>query len=367
MRKLDKLIVTELLLPWAFGVAIFTVLILAGTYLFKITDYIVQGIPPMTVGELSMLLLPGIMAKTFPMAMLLATLLGFGRLSGDSEVVALRASGVGLFRIMAPVLWMSIAVAFTAFCFNEFIVPRAALRASELQSEITKELKQTSARPTFYAQTEGTKLIALIAAADFSLASRKLRDASIVLFDKSGNQTMVILAEELYYSGEKDWKLTRATLLGADGVYYAHIESGWPKGIQKMEFTPEDILAQTVKDLDSFSMPQILERIAAARANPTFEKGQIANLEFGYWNKIALPLAAIVFALVGAPLGIRNHRTGSATGFWQSVVIIFAYMMLSSVMATSAIKGNLAPAAASFTPIAIGLVFAAYMMYKKNN
>ncbi|MFN8218578.1 MAG: hypothetical protein U0S12_00390 [Fimbriimonadales bacterium] len=70
MKRLDRLIVGELAGPWVFGVGIFTVLIMAGTYLFKITDYIVQGISPATVLQLSVVLLPAIMVKTFAMAML---------------------------------------------------------------------------------------------------------------------------------------------------------------------------------------------------------------------------------------------------------------------------------------------------------
>ena len=61
MKRLDKLVLGELAGPWAFGVAIFTVLIMAGTYLFKMTDYVVQGIPVLTIMKLSFLLLPGVM------------------------------------------------------------------------------------------------------------------------------------------------------------------------------------------------------------------------------------------------------------------------------------------------------------------
>jgi lipopolysaccharide export system permease protein len=69
---------------------------------------------------------------------------------------------------------------------------------------------------------------------------------------------------------------------------------------------------------------------------------------------------------VGAPLGIRNHRTGAASGFWVSVIIIFAYMMTVNFMAQFALGGKIPPSVASFTPIVIGMIFAAYTIHRKN-
>ena len=143
MKRLDKLILQELFGPWIFGVAIFTVIIMAGTYLFKVTEYIVQGVSFTTVTELMFLTLPGIMAKTFPMAVLLSVLLAFGRLSGDSEIVAVRACGTSITRIMAPVAGFGLAVALLAFGVNELWVPGASFQASQIQIQIAKQLKGT--------------------------------------------------------------------------------------------------------------------------------------------------------------------------------------------------------------------------------
>ncbi|MCH8980291.1 MAG: LptF/LptG family permease, partial [Armatimonadetes bacterium] len=84
------------------------------------------------------------------------------------------------------------------------------------------------------------------------------------------------------------------------------------------------------------------------------------------WNKLALPLAALVFGLVGAPLGIRNHRAGTATGFALSVVIIFGYMMLANAMSIMAQGGRMPAFIASFTPIVIGLVVAMVLIQRRN-
>ncbi len=92
LRVIDRLILQELIGPFMFGVLLFTILFFAGGSLFQLTEYVVRGASLWTVGQMVLLSLPQIMVKTFPMAMLLSSLLSFGRLSGESEIVALYAA-----------------------------------------------------------------------------------------------------------------------------------------------------------------------------------------------------------------------------------------------------------------------------------
>ncbi len=348
-------------------------LILAGTYLLKITDFIVSGVSVGMVIQFSMLLLPGVLAKTFPMAILLATLLAFGRLSGDSEIVALRAAGASIGRMMAPVGVFAFFVAALAFGLNELVVPRAAVRKTELEGEIAKTLERIQGKPTFYPVYEAGQLMALVTAQQFNFAQGTLRGAVVTSYDKSEKPTYTLYAQELVFQpgnegGIKDWRIRGgATLQSVDGrTHIALLGDAWPGIMNRLDATPLDILSQTQKDPDLQSMSQLEIQIDRARKNPKIEKAQIANLEYIYYNKIALPLAALVYALVGAPLGIRNHRTAAASGFWISVIIIFGYMMLANFMAVYA-QGGVIPAwLASFTPIAIGLVVAAIAIHRKN-
>ncbi len=368
MKRVDRLVIQEILGPWLFGVAIFTVLIMAGTYLFKITEYTVKGVALTTIFELTALLLPGILAKTFPMAVLLATLLGFGRLSSDSEVVALRAAGTSLVRLMMPVAAFGFAISALAFAFNETLVPAAALRASTLQNEITTKIAGSSLQPTYYPVSENGKLLAIVVARDFNIAQRRLTEATVVSYDSEGHAGYMLQADRLQYHDDQDWRIDGAArLLSMDGRSFVIIKDGaWPRSMPKLEVKPADIVAKNLKDLDSLSMSDMAERIRVARANPKIERSQIANLEYGYWNKISLPLAGLIYALVGAPLGIRNHRTGAAAGFWISVIIIFGYLMLANFMAIYAQGGVIPAYVASFLPLVIGLAVAAVTITKKN-
>lgn len=368
MRRIDRLILGELLGPWGFGAAIFTVLIMAGSYLFKITDYVAQGISMATVLELTLLLLPGVMAKTFSMATLLATLLAFGRLSSDSEIVALRAAGASLGRIMMPVAVFGLVVSVLTFWFNETLVPGAAMRASAVQIDVSRQLKGISLRPIGQPVYERGELRAMVVARDFSLGSRTLRGAAIITYDEQGKEAFVLFANELEYRETDDWRIRGGgSLQSADGRTYVILEGDvWPEQVEKLSLTFEDLITGLLKDLDSMSMKQMRQQIVRARENTRIKPSQIANLEYGYYNKISLPLAAMIFGLVGAPLGIRNHRTGAAAGFWTSIMIIFGYMLLTNFMAVYAQGGVIPSYAASVTPLLIGLVFAIVTIHRKN-
>jgi lipopolysaccharide export system permease protein len=367
MKRLDKLVYTELAMPWLFGVAIFTTLIVAGTYLFKLTDYLASGIPLMTVVELSILLIPGVMVKTFPMAMLLACLLGFGRLSSDSEIVAVRAAGVSLGRVMVPVGILGFAVAMLSLVVNEGVVPWAAFRGTAITEGIEKKLRGGSGDPVFRAvyNPKSGELIAMVMARDFNLAERSLRDAWLIGYGKDKTPQILLHAESFQFQSEDDWQIRNGKIFSYDLSTVSQVNGIWPRSVP----TPpkiEDIAAARLKDLDSFSIPQMQERIKIAKANPTFSPEQIRNLEYGLHNKVALPLAAIIFGLVGAPLGIRNHRTGAASGFWLSVLIIFGYMMLTRFMSIWALSGAIPAWVASYAPLGIGMLAAMYTIWRKN-
>ncbi len=368
MKKIDRLIIGELLGPWIFGVAIFTVLISAGQFLFQITQYLASGAEIVQTLKLLTLLMPGVIAKTFSMAVLLSTLLAFGRLSGDSEIVALRAGGVSLDRIMAPVAAFGVVVFFLALAFNELIVPAATMNAIETRMAIDADVKGRKDQGTSRSIYEEGKLKTMLMATDFNMSKRSLSGVVITVFDKDGKPEVFFWADEMVYTSDSDWSLPKGGhgIFAESGIRISTTGDVFPSEVPNPDVTPEDLVTQALKDLDALSMGQMKNQIDRERARPDFDEKQVANLEFGLWNKIALPLAALVFGLLGAPLGIRNHRAGTATGFALSVVIIFGYMMLANAMSIMAQGGRIPAYMASFAPILVGLCVALALIRRRN-
>jgi lipopolysaccharide export system permease protein len=370
MKRLDRLVIRELFGPFGMGLGLFGTLLFASAMLNRVTEWIVQGIAPARVLEMSLLLSPAILVKSGSMACLLAALLAFGRLSNDSEIVAIRAAGASLYRVMWPVLIFSSLAAAAMFTINETFVPWASDRANALSQEVKRQMDGSgTGRNIIRSVKMQNGSIAMLSALDFSLVNQTLHKASLVIYSNDQEPAWWLQADEMQYFDEKDWRISgKALLISADGSNKLIIEEGaWPTQIDSLTIKPRNLLAGFVSDLDVFSMKQISEEISIMRAEPTPNYKQLANLEFGYWNKLALPMSTIIFALLGAPLGIRNQRTGMGAGFALSIVVTFGYIMIANWLAVYAKGGAIPPYVASFTPVVIGGIAAFIAMWRKNN
>jgi lipopolysaccharide export system permease protein len=378
MKKVDRLILGEIIGPWIFGVAIFTVLIMAGSFLYTFTRFLSMGVPAWLVIKLTMLLLPGILAKTFSMAMLLGTLLSFGRLSGDSEIVALRAGGVSIIRIIMPVAAFGLGVSLLTYFVTDYVVPAASLQASAMRDTVEKSIDSTKTRDTSAPFYDKGVLVAYLVAKDFNLGDRTLSGVKIFKFDKEGKTESIFEVKKLKFEDLEKWQAYgegQLTFIAEDTdleirkvagklTYY---DGAWPEGIPKPPDSPEDMSAANQNDLDVYSSRDIQRILKKQREADTISPAQKINLEFGFWNKFSVPFAALIFGLVGAPLGIRNHRTGTATGFALSIGIIFGYMMITNTLSIAAQGGAMPVWLASFGPIVVGGIVAIELIRRKNS
>lgn len=377
MKRLDKLILKEIIGPWLFGVALFGSLLFAGTYLGRVADYVAKGVPGSMIGQFAILILPAILVQTFAMSMLLASLLSFGRLSSDSEIVAVRAAGVSLFRIIAPVSGFALTVALVSFVTNETIVPAAAKRSTSLLSEIARTLDSTNFRATSYPIREDGKLKGMVVAKDFVPSLGELRGATVIAYDKDGKPAGYLYANNLQFDPElfesgSGWRIRGgAVMLKADGSERIEIlDEAWPQGFLQPNFSADALLNKALDKFETLSMRELKEVIEREKsADPdarTLKVKDLRNYEYGYWNKIALPLAALIFGTLGAALGIRNHRTGTAAGFALAVGIIFGYFTIANFMNVWALNGAIPPYVASFSPVAIGFIASVIIIWRRN-
>lgn len=368
MRLIDRLVLRELIGPWAFGVGLFTTLLMAGTFLGRLTGYVVDGVPLSVIGQAFLLLLPALLAKTFAMAILLAALLGFGRLSSDSEFVALRAGGASIPRIVLPVAGFGLFVAVLTFAFNETVVPNATRQSLRLAAEIAKNKAPSSAMPLSRTEIKNGKLRLGIVAKNVRPTDQTLQGVTVVAYDDSGQESMVMLAPELRFTSTETWEMNGgATLISPDGRQVTRVEGRiWPQQVATIQKSFGDLIKERNDDFDAQSMRELAARIAEMKREGSQTKAQIANYEYGYWNKLSVPLAAIVFGTLGAVLGIRSHRTGTAAGFALAVAIIFGYMTLVNFMAVWAQGGAIPSWAASFAPLVIGSLACGVIMWRRN-
>ena len=139
---LDRWLLSELLGPLLFGIAAFTAVSLSVGVVFELVRRIAEsGLPVLTAVQILVLRLPGFLVLAFPMATLMASLLAYSRLSGSCELTALRSLGVRTWRMVLSALLLSLFMSVLTFAFNDWIVPRTNLLATQtLESALGKAL-----------------------------------------------------------------------------------------------------------------------------------------------------------------------------------------------------------------------------------
>lgn len=366
MRVIDRLILQELIGPFAFGVLLFTVLFFAGGSLFQLTEYVVRGASLWTVGRMVLLSLPQIMVKTFPMAMLLSSLLSFGRLSSESEIVALYAAGYSLWRIVTPVLAMGAVVSLSAMAFNELVVPPATAEMWRLRTAVLRQIGERAQPVTQTVMREGKVETVITAQGGVDLQAGILYDVTAVQFaraSQSWHPVLIIYARRAKWLGGREWDLYDGYWMTGDGRIRAEFTRTTTRvlrgGIRK---SLREIETDLVPDPDSRSFRQTLERIRRyQRAGEDTRQMQVE-----LYNKISLPLASLIFGCVGAPLGIRRQRSTAAAGFALSIVIIFLYWAMAQYLFILGRGGSVPPLVASFLPDALGAVAGIVILWRRS-
>ncbi len=148
MRVLSRYLLRQLVLPFLFGLAALTGIMLLNVISRKFGELIGKGLPWGVIGEVLLLSLPFIVAMTLPLAVLAAVLYAFSQLAADNEVTAMRAGGVSLSQILRPVLAWAAVMAVLTFLFIDQVLPRSNARLRNLTFDIGRK------RPTFALQEQ---------------------------------------------------------------------------------------------------------------------------------------------------------------------------------------------------------------------
>ena len=149
---MDRYIASELLAPFLFGVGAFSSVGVAVGILFELVRKIVEsGLPIAIASQVFLLNLPAFIVLAFPMSTLLSALMTYSRLSSDSELIALRSSGVSVYRLAIPAVVLSFIVTGITFFFNEQLVPIANYQATQtLQSALKQDKPILQEQNIFY-------------------------------------------------------------------------------------------------------------------------------------------------------------------------------------------------------------------------
>jgi LPS export ABC transporter permease LptG/LPS export ABC transporter permease LptF len=354
MRIIDRYLVREILLPFLLVLTGLTFALLIPPILQQGEPLIAKGVHWNIVIRVLLTLVPQALGITIPMALLLGILIGFGRVSADREFVALQACGVSVFRILRPLVLVAVAATAVTAYVMIVLLPNANQRFREITFNVVASSSEGDVKPRVFFTTFTNRVIYV---RDVPQAGG-WRD---VFLADSGtpNETTVYFAQQGRLLIDRT-KQTVHLLLDRGMRYTTYLDK--PNVLESSSF------AQLVLNMDAqavFPRSQVLkgdpEKTIAELRAAIAENGKhgvsSASEYFYLQQKFAIPVACIVFMLIGLALGVSNRKDGKLAGFVFGVGVIFVYYIFFYTSRGLAMGGRIPPSLAPWIGnVVLGIV-----------
>ncbi len=348
--RIDRYVAREILGPQLVAFVAYTGFMLIRS-LFLFSDLVLQSSEPWRqVGFIVAFSVPHIAVLTIPVSLLLGLLIGVGRLSADSELIALRASGVDLGRLFRPIALISLACAVTTLWVMLTLVPGTNRRLYEKKLEASTAAITQGIQPgVFSPEVRDIRIYVENASAD----RRTLN--GVIVADRSDPAYGIRLTLarrgflEIDPTQGQLWLRLQdsVTHIGAPGAERYDRLSNEAQKFLLVDTNPTMTTTQidSSKQLREQSLSELVKR---ARNPRDLVDSRLTRVEIH--KKFALPAACLVFGLIGLPLGIVNRRGGRAAGFAVSIGIVLVYYVLMASGEARAIEGTMTPLLAMWLP-----------------
>jgi LPS export ABC transporter permease LptG/LPS export ABC transporter permease LptF len=321
---------TEILGPLGLGFLVYTFILLL-RFLFASAEMIIRrGLPVSIVGKLLLLTLPNIVVLTLPMSLLFGTLIAVGRLSSDSELIAMRASGTSLLTLYRPILLISAVLTALNTLLMVYVLPWGNHALQELRLEITTQTVSQQVEPRiFYEEWEG-KVVYVFEVPQGSKRWKGVFLAESLPATQNNQVTIADWGEVLVdQAGERVvLRLYNAVRHKVDLNSPDRYEISRHKRLDLVlddQFTSEQKAKLSAsKGIRELTLPELRDVMRDSSADA--EQRNLALVEIH--KKFSIPVACLVFGLFALPLGINNRRGGKASGFALSIGVLVVYYIL---------------------------------------
>jgi lipopolysaccharide export system permease protein len=396
MRILTRYILTECL---AFlGITLFALTgILLTVQMLKFSDLIInRGVEVGQIGMVFLAITPTFMELAIPMATLLGVMLAFSRLSGDSELVVLRASGISLYQLLTPIVPLALLLGGLALIVSTQLKPWGHRTLSATLFEIAKSRSTAGLEEgvfnklgelTLYGQSVDYRtgdLNSVVVDDRRDEDNRKIlfaKSASIVSDEEQRTITIKMLDGSMHEQVDGKYILTRfATndvVMNPDQLYGSQaITEITPRAMTLPELKAESQnFRQLLTDLEAAERvspntdgtPLEITLAGGKQINAKGIKRHIRRLQMEAASRWSMPYAALILAFVAVPLGVQPSRTQRAWGptiaFAMGLAVFVIYYALLSLSMTLQDNGHVSAMVAAWIPNLFATAAAVGMLY----
>ncbi|MBV9181169.1 MAG: LptF/LptG family permease [Acidobacteria bacterium] len=363
MRILTRYILGEVTTHTIVGISVFTFIVYTRE-LGQLLELVVRNSAPLPSAlKLFVLVIPQALTITLPAGVLIGVLIGLSRLAADSEITAMKASGLGIWDFLRILSRFLGAMWLLAVLNSVYAAPRAQQALTELQNQLKGSQISFEIQPrVFY---EGFPKMVL-----YVHDVKSARGAAIwkgVFIAEIGNPAApkVTLAEQ--------------GLLIAEGknTLHLHLISGSSHDADPTN--PDKYQISTFEETD---LPVTLPENYAAKDEapgslsevPTWQLRRQAQNKSGssigrwyeieFHRRLALPTACIALALVGFPLGLSAKKGGKSAGFVLTIILVFSYYFVSLLGVSLARQGKVTPGVGVWLADVVCLALAIFLLWR---
>jgi len=363
MRLHDRYLFRELLTPLAYCLGGFLVFWIAYFFFTELATMQENKLGPFDAVEYAAAMTPGFFVMVLPIALLLALLYALTHHARHHELTALRAAGVGLWRLCAPYFVVGLVAGGFYFAMNEFAVPWCANWTEEILARHVPTKSSVGAKTRFTNinfRTAHARRIWYIG--EYDAGARKMTNPKVTwtLADGSWRSLQADRADRT----NGIWIFYQAQLFAQAGTNGSLLPSYSTNRIAMPEFdeTPKEILsnikmgdAQTLHGSRSADIP-LKDLRVYLKLHPDLPVDDLNTLLTKYYGRLAAPWTCLVVVLIAIPFGAQSGRRNLFFGVAGSIAICFSYFVLQQVSLVFGMNGHLPPWLAAWLP---NLFFAA--------
>jgi len=370
MKILDRYLLRRFLFILGFALIAFISIFIIVDLVERLSDYIDRQVPAMVIASYYFYYVPYIIVLMLPMAMLLASLFSVGQLSKYNELTAMKACGLSLYRIVAPLLILGLVTSVAMIGFAEVIVPAANQVKAEIKNQKIERLPQNlpSRLSNLYLQES---LEAPNGDPEKSPAEGRNRRIFIGYYDAAAKIANKVSIQE--YDGVFIIHRIDANAMLWNGSQW-RAANGWERAFEEeseratkfdtlalpqLSFTPE-VLTKVQKDPEEMSYKELQSFIAEVARNGGDPQKWLADLHL----KISFPFANFIIVLFGAPLAAGRARSGGAVGLALTLIIAFFYFGAVKTGQTLGQNGTLNPLLGAWMSAIIFFVAGVFVLVK---
>ena len=329
-RILDAYIVREFLTMFFLVLSGFVLLMLVFTFFDLIGD-ILRNHPALAiVGQYLVNLTPSLLYQIAPLAVLIAALVTFGVLNRNSEIVAMKATGISLYRLIVPIMVIAACLAVSLFLFDQYYLPQANRRQEALRNIIKGRPPQTFLHPEqqwiFGEKPLPGEPGRIFYYEFFDPDSNEFANISIFEFDPTTFQlTRRIFARRAVWSPDaNEWLFQNGWVRDIQGAnvkaYRNFVQTSFAEiHAQPSYFKKEDLQSQEMNFVQ-------LDHYIRELRQSGFDTNR---LSVALWQKISNPLIAVVMAMLAIPFALSMGRRGSLTGVAAAIGVALAYWVIN--------------------------------------